>query len=350
MNFSFNGPIWRASLKAVPENRRSEVLGTLTECYGGSAPVSEAFRTFTSGSRMRNRAEAASALELWRIALRSALIFSLALKAGMTLARWALPFEYRGRTLSIWTLFFEFLTLLIAAGLGRNRYSRVSAGLFLGISSATVVLRDSASFGPEQFPHLFPAQVMSAVAMLAAGCLILSLHRKPRWVFSIGAFALAGSQIVGWTNGPFLFSRRWEIYSLVFGAAYTIAFAALIVLSTRSTEHKSKSRARTPLAMGFGFAVLGNFIDSTVLSKHFSQLVSHGLQAAIAVLIATALLLVFVRPRLYISTLFVLLINFLPVMPWRFSGEGVRTPLLLSGFCVLLLFLGRSGSRRALRV
>jgi hypothetical protein len=62
MKLSFTGLLWRASLRAVPENRRSEILGTLTECYGAKAPFGEAFRTFTSGSRMRNRAEAGSPL------------------------------------------------------------------------------------------------------------------------------------------------------------------------------------------------------------------------------------------------------------------------------------------------
>lgn len=67
--------VWRGALRAVPESNRPEVLGTLTEYYGPKAPLSEAFRTFTSGSRMHNRENASSPIDLWREAARSALVF-----------------------------------------------------------------------------------------------------------------------------------------------------------------------------------------------------------------------------------------------------------------------------------
>jgi hypothetical protein len=350
MNLALNGFTWRTVLRAVPEPSRPEILGTLTECYGASAPISEAFRTFTSGSRMHNRAEARSALDLWRIAIRSALIFSLAARAGQPLARWLLPFEYKERSQSLWTLVLAMTTLFIATGLTRNRFSRIAAGLFAVTSAATVLLRDSASFGPKKFPHLFPVQVISAVAMLVVSCLVLWLHRRPRLVCALGVSALAGSQIVAYTFRYELFSERWTMYSLAFNAAYIVAFVALIVLSTRSGAHRPEQRTWMPIVMGMGFALLGNVIDSTLFPKHFNQLLSRGLGAGIAILLTMAVVLVAVRPRLFVSSLFVLFLNVLPVMPWRFSGGGVVPPLTLAGICIGALLVGRSASARALRV
>jgi hypothetical protein len=350
MNFSITGPLWRTSLKAVPENRRSEVLSTLTECYGPRAPLTEAFRTFVSGSRMRNRSEASSALDLWRIAIRSALIFSLALQAGQILARWALPFEYKRRSQSLWMLALAMTTLFIATGLRRNRFSRIAAGLFAVTSAATVLLRDSASFGPKRFPHLFLVQVISAVAMLVVSCLVLWLHRRPRLVCALGSSALAGSQIVAYTYGSELFSERWEMCSLAFNAAYVVAFVALTVLSTRTVAQRPERPTWMPITIGLGLAILVNVIDSTLFPKHFNQLLSRGMGAGIVILPAMAVVLVAVRPRLFVSSLFVLFLNVLPAMPWRFSGSGVVPPLTLGGVCIAALLVGRSASRRALSI
>jgi hypothetical protein len=136
MNFSFNGPIWRASLKAVPEDRRSEVLGTLTECYGPKAPLGEAFRTFTSGSRMHNRANAASPVDLWREAARNAVVFASVFIQIETLCREIMPrrFDYN-------TPFWPGVVLAAATGILallflRGRYARA----FIGIIVATQVV------------------------------------------------------------------------------------------------------------------------------------------------------------------------------------------------------------------
>jgi hypothetical protein len=348
MNLSFTGLLWQASLRAVHENRRSEVIDTLTDCYGTKAPLGEAFRTFTSGSRMRNRSEASSPLDLWRIAIRSALIFSLAWHAGLTLARWALPFEYKERAQPLWRLVLAILTLLIATGLRKNRFSRIAAGLFAFTSAATLLLRDSASFGPKQFPNLFPFQVISAAAMVVGSCVVVLLHRKPKWICALGASSLAGSQIAAYTSSSELFSERWEMYSLAFDAAYVVTFVALIVLSTRSVTLPFGPRSWAPIIMGMGFAILGSVIDSTLLPKHFSQLLSRGLGAGLAILLAIAVVLVAVRPRLFLSSLFFLFLNVLPVMPWRFSG--VVAPSILAGICIAALLVGRSASTRALCV
>ena len=349
MNLSLNGLVWRSALRAVPESHRSEVLGTLTDCYGTKAPLREAFRTFTSGSRMNNRANASSPVDLWRIGVRNALTFSLAVQSGMKLARWRLPFEYKERKQSMWELVLALAVLVLAFCLATNRYSRIVAGLFASSSAAALLLRDSMSFGPKGFPHPFPFQVICAAMMMLASGLILALHKKHRWVCAVGFFALAGSQIVAWTNGTFLFSERWERYSLIFGAAYVTAFVALIVLSTRSNSQRSERRAWVPIAMGLFFALLANVADSTLLSQPVRHVFSQGLGLGIAIFLAVAASLLLIRPQLFLACLFALFINLGPVMPWRFSGEGVATPLALIGVCSFALAVGHYASKRGLR-
>jgi hypothetical protein len=91
MNLSLNGLAWRTILRAVPEPSRPEILGTLTECYGPRAPLGEAFRTFTSGSRMHNRAHASSPADLWREAARNAVVFVSVFVQVETLGREIMP-------------------------------------------------------------------------------------------------------------------------------------------------------------------------------------------------------------------------------------------------------------------
>jgi hypothetical protein len=350
MNFSITGPLWRTSLKAVPETRRSEVIGTLTECYGPEAPFGEAVRTFISGSHMNNRLEASSSSDLWRIGIRCALTFSLAMQSGMTLARWGLPLEYNEPTKSSWRPVLALVVLVLAACLARNRYARLVSGLFAGTSAAAILLRDSASFGTKRFPDLFSFQVMSAVMMLLATGLILAIHKKPRWVCATGFFALAGSQIVAWTTGPVLFSEGWERYSLVFSAAYVAAFVALIVLSTWPETPRTERRNWTPIMMGLALATFETLTNSILLSEHSRHLLRQGLGFGLIILIGVSVLLAAIRPQFFLACLFALFINLGPVMPWRFSGEGVITPLVLIGMVALSLLLGRSASRRGLRV
>jgi hypothetical protein len=353
MNLSLNGFAWRTVLRAVPEPSRPEILGTLTECYGDKAPLGEAFRTFTSGSRMRNRLEASSPLDLWRIAIRSALTFSLAIQAGNTLARWFLPFEYKNQTESIWTMFFAFMTLVIATWLARNQYARIAAVIFASTSAIGVLQMDSGSFGHKQFPNLFPVQVISGLAMLVATCFIVWFREKRRWICALGACALAGSQIVAYTNGTELFSERWEMYSMIFRAANVTAFVALITLSTRSLilrPDRPELRGLLPIIMGLGFALLGSLLNSTLLPNSLNQWLGRGLGTGVALLLVAGVILVAVRPRLFLSSAFVFLINVLPVLPWRFSGEGVVAPLALAGVCISVLLIGRSASKRALQV
>jgi hypothetical protein len=305
VNLALNGFTWRAVLRAVPEPSRPEILGTLTECYGASAPISEAFRTFTSGSRMHNRANASSPIDLWREAARNAVVFVSVFVQVETLGREIMPrrFDYNTR---IWPeMVLAAATGILAVLFLRGRYAKA----FIGIIFATQVVAFSSGAYQQHKDSLHGVSwiIWTVQVVFVLSCIaLIALRRSFRnvcLVVAATAFALATAEwLVPYFDRMEVFRSRYS-YALwasagAIGATSSLALA--ILCTGGSTTSKPKPRW-WPFVLSFGLALGLSFNQSAWVPDRWTSPLNRLLGGVVIGLLALSVIISVARPQMSLT-------------------------------------------------
>jgi hypothetical protein len=267
MNLPLNGFTWRTVLRAVPEPSRLEILGTLTECYGPSAPLSEAFRTFTSGSRMHNRANASSPIDLWREAARNATAFMMIFYGMLYLGGRVFAQKWDHREpfwqAAPWVIFGIF-----GLAVQRGRFLRF-AGFTMAASSSASLFLVGGMPSRWRTPTLSMSTRLAAIGLLASiGVLLLVARIAPKQRLLISA-----ASIVLIPNGlRFLENKTAAHYDPLPNLLIVqscILYVAVIGW-TRSNEAKTAAKVWWPSLLGMLLGTVAMLSESRFSGAGFS--------------------------------------------------------------------------------
>jgi hypothetical protein len=351
MNLALTSLVWRGALRAVPESHRTEVLGTLTECYGPKAPFVEVFRTFTSGSRMNNRANASSPVDLWREAARNAVAFVLIVGGMTSVGRWILPPRFStAYQAPHWQAMFSVASIVIGFCLQRGRSVRIVGYLTLGIACATVFLLQPNS--PSSTASLGPAwRAAIAVALGVAGSPLLSNRLSPKQRLALCLSFVVVTAVVYGMREPARVGFSFSHYMTFTLSQVSLCSSAVFGwIAGAKTKQSVKVWWPSIIAVALGFvAALSN-------SDRFSGPPLKALEYfVVAFLIAAALsavLLVLVRPQVFLTIVSLYVVNAIQMVPFASFDTaqwtlGTAAPFALAAAALTIAI---TGSRRALRV
>jgi hypothetical protein len=292
MNLSLNGLVWRSVLKAVPDASRPNVLGTLTEFYGPKAPVGEAIRTFTSGSRMNNRANASSSIDLWREAARNSVVFYSIFHATISLG-WLLPYSrisYPNDT-TIQRTSIAVAFMVVGFCLQRGRYLRTAGGITLTIACATIFKPVSQGSLPNSVSLSVRVAIVVFVAIVGATFLSLSLTKRLALGVSSGVLS---ALVFAWHRGPIGFEL--DSYQMFGTVQMSLVWSAVIGWAAASkTNRTAKVWWPSVIALGLGLCAVFSWSD------RFSGPIAKLVPAVLICLLLSGLALVTVRPQLFLT-------------------------------------------------
>jgi hypothetical protein len=356
MNFSFNGPIWRASLKAVPENRRSEVLGTLTECYGDKAPLGEAFRTFTSGSRMHNRANASSPTDLWREAARNAVVFITVFSQMEMLGREILP-QRSDYDSPFWPgLVLAVATGIIAVLFLRGRCAKTFIGVIFGTQVVSFCV--GAYQQHKESIHGVSWIIWTVQVIFVLSCFGLFVFRRSFrnvcLVVIATASALAASEwlVPSFDHAEIFRSRNSYALWASAGAFGATCLLALAVLASGVAASSKPEPRWWPFLLGFGLALGLSFNQSTWVPERWTSPLNRSLGALVIGLLILSVAVALARPQLGLTFC---LVYVTAILRFAFLGSFSNSsfishlPLVPMLIAAATMFLGWQAAKRSLR-
>jgi hypothetical protein len=350
MNLALNGFTWRTVLRAIPEPSRLEIQGTLTECYGPKAPLGEAFRTFTSGSRMHNRANASSPIDLWSEAARNA-VASLLIFGGMaSVGRWILPPRFSAAYQAPpWQAVFSVASIVIGFCLQRGRYVRIIDYLTLGIACATLfLLQPNSPVSPTSLSQTWRLVIAAMLGVVGSALMSNRISPKQRLALCL-SFVVVATVVYG-LNQPARIGFSFSHY-MTFTISQVSLCSSAVFGWLADARAKQSVKVWWPsiiaVALGF-FAALSN-------SDRFSGPLFKALgYFVVAFLIAAALsavLLVLVRPQVFLTIVSLYVVNAIQMVPFASFDTSEWTLGTAAPFALVAAALGiaTAGSRRALR-
>jgi hypothetical protein len=356
MNLALNGFTWRTVLRAVPEPSRPEVLGTLTECYGPKAPLGEAFRTFTSGSRMHNRANASSPIDLWREAARNAVVFASVFIQIETLGREIMPrrFHYS-------TPFWPSLVLAAATGILALLFLRGRcAKTFIGIIVATQVVAFSGGAYNQHKDSLHGVSwiIWTVQVIFVLSCIGLFIFRRSFrnvcLVVAATAFALAMAEwlLPHFDRMEVFRSRNSSAMWASTGALGATTFLALAILGAGGSAASKPKPRWWPFVLGFGLALGLSFNQSAWVPERWTSPFNRLLGGVAIGLLVLSVIVMLARPQLSLTFCLVYLSAILrAAFMGSFSDSSFISHLpiapLLIAFATVLL--GWQAAKRSLR-
>lgn len=330
---------WKLAQRAVPQHRRSEVVGTLNELYDGATPLKEAVRTVTSGVRMRNRAEATSTLDLWRIGARNAVVLYLASFAsfglGMSLFH-ATTFSYQtshGQA-TYWVLL-----CVLSAGFTRGRFP-LALCFAVGFPFVATLFTHTMFREWRDDSH----RALALVAVVAVG---IFLARRHPWMLAL----IVGTAFVGMA-GIVRTHHGWGAGYSVNGfdraatSAAIVGLVALAFVETSETSRPLKSFSPTywPLVLGLlsGFFASWNISHRTHDQLRTPYLLMLGFTIA---LVESAVALITVRPQLFLTCFVYLVLNVSAGYRDVSSTKILTTAAFVATMGLVARFSGRRGLR-----
>jgi hypothetical protein len=346
MNLALNGFTWRTVLRAVPDSRRHEILGTLTECYGPKAPLGEAFRTFTSGSRMHNRANASSPIDLWREAARNATAFMLITLGIMGVGIGVVPVRFSPHR-PLWQPAFSAISVIVGFCLLRGWRLRYAGLAALATSCATILLaRSDSSWGASRSIGLIP-KVGIASGLLATGLLLLARRVKPKLRIATGLAAIAtGSTVIA------IFRKSQTGIDFSRFLTFTIAMSCVLVLAVfswiESANRDQEFKVWWPAALGGALGLFAVPFNADRFSGSVESIAGKLIAVFLIGLVVTSIAMILVRPQLFLTGAFVITQNVIQGLGFvdiRSSGWVLRTAVPFAA----VLGLGYFGTKRALK-
>lgn len=305
MNLALNSLVWRAALRAVPESHRSEVLGTLTECYGPKAPLSEAFRTFTSGSRMNNRLEAGSPVDLWRHAARHAVVFATVFGGTQTLGYALLP-PREGYMSRFWPgLVLAAVTGIFAVLFLRGRCTKT----FIGITLASQTLQFAVGAYQQQKDHRYGVSwsLWTAQGILVLSCLAVWYFRHSvRKVCLMVCAATITLAVSKWLlprvdQNEMLRSRNLYVLFAYSEALGSLALFTLATLASGSAPYANLKLRWWPFALSFGLALSLSLAQSDWVPERWTSPINRLLAVLVIGLLALSVFVAMARPQLVLA-------------------------------------------------
>lgn len=352
MNLALKSLVWRGALRAVPESHRSEVLGTLTECYRAKAPLREAFRTFTSGSRMNNRANASSPVDLWREAARNAVVFATVFSQTELLGREILPqrFDYNSP-------FWPNLALAAATGILALSFLRGRlTNAFIVIIFASQILQFAVGAYQQHQKSLHGVSwiIWTAQGIFVLSCIgLFAFRRSFRDVGLVVAATTIALAISEWLVPRFDYSevfRSGNSYAMFasFQALGSLSLLALATLATGASPSTKLKPRWWPYLLSFGLALGLSLNQSAWVPERWSSALNRLLGALVIGLLVLSVLVATARPQLSLTFGLVYLaaiLRFTLIGPFSDSGLSIA-PLLIAAATVLL---GWQAAKRSLR-
>ena len=348
MKLGLTGRCWRVALRAVPADVRDEVHGTLADCYGCDTPVREAVQTIGAAIRMRNRAVALAPIELWRFAARNVAVFYIVLDATMKFGRALRPnrysFPYRYLT---WELCAAALVLVLALLVRRGSLIKTSAGVVAMIAAAGVMTIGPAhvllSFGQVEGWRWIMAALLVGSTLLM-GVTSKSTRTIPALVlFSAAATTYVDHEMRSKASG---FSGYGPLGTVLLG----LVVAGLLMWS-RSPDQATRRSPRWPIVLALCIAGLLACAQSDSFASSTERLLGRAAGAIVVSFIGSAIILLAVRPQLFLFATFGFLANAVVALPTTTAGGFANARTV--GFVatsVVLIAVGHFGSKRALRV
>ena len=347
MNLSLNGFAWRTVLRAVPESSRPEILGTLTECYGAKAPLGEAFRTFTSGSRMHNRATASSPIDLWREAARNATAFTMLLYGMVYLGGRVFTQKWDHRE-PIWEAAPWIIFGIFGLAVQRGRFLRFAAFMMVVSSSASVffVGRMPSRLGS---PTLSLPTRLTAIGLLASfGALLLVARTTAKQRLLISAATVVLTPI----GLRLLESKTAANYDHLpyFSVVQSCMFHVAVIGWIRSDAARNAAKVWWPSLLGILLGTAAMLSESRFSGAGFS-IAGKIIVLALIGCGVSSVILATVRPQLFLLLGVVLTRNTVDLtqfINWRPSEWSLGTafnfltPLALIAFAI-------AASKRSLR-
>jgi hypothetical protein len=357
MNLALNGFTWRTVLRAAPEPSRPEILGTLTECYGVNAPLGEAFRTFTSGSRMHNRASATSPVDLWREAARNAVVFLTVFIQIQTLGSYFLPRRY-GYSFLLWSDPVLAVVLgMLATLFLRGRCTKT----FIGLTFLSQAFWFASGLHDQIKDRFYGvgATLWTAAGIFITSCAFLFLlRRRFKAVILVMAAAtvttaasewflphLDGTQLLRSRNGYALFAASQALGSLSLLALATFAAGASPI---------SKPKPRWwPMVLSFGLALSLSINESSLVPEHWTSSINRSLGALVIGLLTLSLLVATARPQLILAFGLIYVVTatrFLFLTSFSDSDALSRISIAPVLIAIAAIVVSWQAARRALRM
>jgi hypothetical protein len=341
VRIDLDGSVWRVALLAVPENRRGEILCTLSDVYGQRTSAREAYRTVTSGVRMRNRQMAATPADLWRIGARNAFVFMVVGFGTTTLGRSLSPVRWESlpNVLS-WEKWAAVAMIVAAACVSTGRCHR---------SAAVVVASWSAGYtlGVDWMHRSIPFHQIQwwrwAGAGLVVGVSSLLIVTKAVRMSPLKLLLVTVS-LAALSIAPHIQSIRRVQPTAFNNASMGLGLVSLLLWS-RSTRPRSAAGATWPVVLALTVGALSSLANADTGAHN-------GIVATAAATIFVGLALVSVvvaaiRPQLLISLTCYLVLSVIV----GFGSDGPGTQILVQLLvCVGLVAVGRFVSKRALVV
>ncbi len=349
MNLSLTGFPWRLALRAVPESNRPEILGTLTDLYGNEAPLGEAVRTFKSGNRMSNRANASTPLDLWREATRNATSFSLIAMglASVGLALFSRTWEYRPPLAS--TVAFAAFCVL-GVFLQRGQFLRFTGLAVMAWSAIYLFVMDKNMVSWKNSKLGWAAASTTFILLSATSVVLLftRLSAKQR-------IAIAGGSFVVFSTGfrlleGMLLARSSSPHYSFFAILHSGIFTSAVIGWVSTPEAKTAKKVWWPAILGCAVGVAAVLANSRFENPAMS--LAGKLFGAVAIAAAVVgLALLAIRPQLLLAlgVLFIqqslLTVSFIN---WHASQWSLRTAMNIL-LPAAALAIAIAGSRRSLR-
>jgi hypothetical protein len=356
MNLALKSLVWRGALRAVPQTHRSEVLGTLTECYGSKAPLREAFRTFTSGSRMNNRANASSPVDLWREAARNAAVFVTVFSQTELLGREILPqrFDYNS---PFWPgSMFAVLSGILAILFLRHRGTKA----FIGITFISQIVSFAVGAYSQHKDGLhgvswiiWTAQLIFGVSCLALFCFRRSF-RNVCAVLAAATIALALSEwLVPRLDHAELFrsSNSYALWACA-GALGNLSLLAFAVLASGVSPVTKPAPRWWPFSLSFGLALGLSFNQSSWVPDRWTSPLNRLLGGLVIGLLVLSVLVAVARPQLGLTFVLIYLaaiVRFAFLGSFSGSSFFLHLPIVPMLIAFATVLLGWQAAKRALR-
>jgi hypothetical protein len=346
MNLALNGFTWRTVLRAVPEPSRPEILGTLTECYGASAPISEAFRTFTSGSRMHNRANASSPLDLWREAARNAAAFIMIALGIVGVGIAFVPVRFSPDR-PLWQPAFSAISVIVGFCLLRGWRLRYAGWAALATSCATILLaRSDSSWGASRSIGL-TRKAGFLVLLFGTGLLLLARKSMPRL-----RVAIALASIVGGTTVMAIFRESQTGVDFSRFLTLTIAMNCVLVLALfgwiESAADVRGRRVWWPAVFAVALGLLAVPFNANRFSGSVESFAGKLVAIFLIGLAVMGIATVHVRPQLFLSIAFVITQNIIQGLGFV-DFHNSQWVLMTAVPFAAVLGLGYFGTKRALK-
>jgi hypothetical protein len=346
MNLSLNGFTWRTVLRAVPEPSRPEILGTLTECYGARAPLSEAFRTFTSGSRMHNRANASSPIDLWREAARNATAFIM-IALGITGVGIAIVPARFAPHRPIWQPTFSAISIIVGFCLLRSWHLRLAGLAALATSCATILLaRSDSRWGASGSIRATPRMGI-AFLLLATGSILLSGKITPKLRLVIALTATAGG------TTAIAISRGSQVgIDFPRYLTFTVAMSCVLALAVfgwiDSATQANDAKVWWPAVLGLALGIFAVPFNADRFSGSVESIAGKLVAFFLIGLVVMSLAMVLVRPKLFLTIGFVITQNVIQGLGFVDFRSPTSMLMTVAPF-VAVVWLGHFGTKRALK-